>query len=430
MRILVLGGYGFIGLEIVRRLYAADHEIVCLARSAELGQRLFPRARWVRADITTLLTPGAWVTHLTGVDVVVNAAGALQTGAGDHLGKIHHGAIAAAVRACESAGVQRFVQISAVGAAADASTEFMRSKAQGDEALQASTLDWFVIRPGLVLGPNAYGGSALLRMVAAVPIIQPVMHGASLVQTVSIRDVADVVLDAAEQRLPPGTQFDLVEQTPHELREVIRQLRAWVGLPPARMTIELPDVVAASVAKLADGLGQLGWRSPARSTAMRVLRTGIHGDPDSFRAVSERPLCTLEETIAAMPATVQERWFARLYLLLPLMVAVLCAFWILSGAIPLADIASAAALTGLGEGTGRALVIGGAIIDISVGMAVLYRPWARNACWLMVLVSLSYLLAGTVLRPDLWAHPLGPLLKIPPIALLAVVTAALLDAQR
>jgi len=74
MRVLVLGGYGLIGLALVRALHAAGHDVVGLGRSAALGRRLFPRVTWCSADIATLQHPAAWRSLLDGVEVVVNAA--------------------------------------------------------------------------------------------------------------------------------------------------------------------------------------------------------------------------------------------------------------------------------------------------------------------------------------------------------------------
>jgi len=430
MRVLVLGGYGLIGLAIVRALDAAGHEVVGLGRSASLGRRLFPRVAWRTADIATLQHPVAWRSLLDGVEAVVNAAGALQDGGRDDLAAVHHAGIAAMVSACEVAAVSRIVQISAVGASADASTEFMRSKARGDAAVRAGVTDWAILRPGLVISPNAYGGSALIRMLAAVPLVSPIAMPDARVQTVAIDDLCGVVCDAVSGRLPAGTEADVVEAGSHSLQEVVATFRGWLGFAPARLSIALPRWSLAPVAVFADALATLGWRSPLRSTALRALQDGIVGDATVLRAWYGRDLPSLQQTLDAMPATLQERWFARLSLLLPLMVATLSAFWLLSGVIALANVERAAAVLpaqALSPSVATLLVIGGAWIDILLGATVLVRPLARPACGGMVAVSLAYLVAGSALTPALWSDPLGPLLKVLPAIVLALVTMAMLE---
>lgn len=430
LRVLVLGGYGLIGLAIVRALHAAGHEVTGLGRSAEQGRRLFPQATWRAADIAGLQHAAAWRPLLDGVEVVVNAAGALQDGGRDNLAAVHDAGIAAMVSACEAARVSRIVQISAVGASADASTEFMRSKARGDAAVRAGTTDWVILRPGLVLSPNAYGGSALIRMLAAFPLVSPIAMPDARVQTVAISDVCAVVGEAVTGRLATGSEFDLVEAGSHSLREVVDHFRRWLGFPPARLSIALPGWCLAPGALFADALGYLGWRSPLRSNALRALRDGIIGDATALRRQTGSNLQSLEQTLDAMPATLQERWFARLFLLQPLMVAILSLFWLLSGFIALANVERAAAVLSaqvITPAAAKLLVVGGAWVDILLGATVLVGPLARRACAGMVAVSLAYLVAGSVLTPALWSDPLGPLLKVLPAIILALVTMAVLE---
>ena len=106
-----------------------------------------------------------------------------------------------------------------------------------------------------------------------------------------------------------GRSFDLVEADTHTVAEVVMQLRAWLGLPPAPM-LRLPDALARPVARIADGLTWLGWRSPLRTTAMREIKHGVLGDSTAWQATTGTRLLTLRETLQQMPATVQEHWFA------------------------------------------------------------------------------------------------------------------------
>ena len=74
-----------------------------------------------------------------------------------------------------------------------------------------------------------------------------------------------------------------------------------------------------------------------------------------------------------------------------------------------------------------AFVLIGSTIDIALGLALLWRPWARAAAWGMIVVTATYLIAGSIFTPYLWADPLGPLVKPIPAAILALVCAALLE---
>src|SRR5690606_6999380 len=104
LRVLVLGGYGAIGREVSRRLIAAGHRVVVLGRNAAAARRLLPDAEFLEIDLRDQQSSDAWQRHLQGVEAVVNAAGALQTGGRDDVEAVHHRAIAALVRACEAGG--------------------------------------------------------------------------------------------------------------------------------------------------------------------------------------------------------------------------------------------------------------------------------------------------------------------------------------
>ena len=430
MHVLILGGYGFIGLEITRRLSAAGHAVTAVGRSPSVGARTLPGVRWLLHDIALLDNPALWLDYLRDIDIVVNASGALQDSPRDSLKSVQDTAIIALIAACEQTSVRRFVQISAPGANVESSTEFMRSKARADQRLKTSALEWTILKPGLVIGASAYGGSALIRALASFPLVQPLVLADRKIQTVALTEVADMVRMAIERRLPAQSEFDLVEPEPHTLREIVTRFRRWLGMPPPRHTVSVPNWVANAVSRIADGLAYLGWRSPLRTTSLQVLRGNVIGDPRPLHAALGRHLSSLDQTLEDMPSNVQERWFARLYLALPIMIGVLSAFWLLTGLVALLDVERATRVlseSALSPSVTQIAVIGGSLCDIALGAAIVFRPWAKAACFGMVAVTLFYLAAGTVLTPELWMDPLGPLLKTLPAMVLALVTAGLLE---
>ena len=144
-------------------------------------------------------------------------------------------------------------------------------------------LDWCILRPVLVISRQAYGGTALLRASAAMPMVGLLISPEAPVQTVSVTDVATAVADAAEGKIKSGTIADLTEERPQTLQELTTSLRAWQGYPPWRWTIRMPSVLARSAGFVADAFGWLGWRSPMRTNALRVLENGVYGDAEAWR---------------------------------------------------------------------------------------------------------------------------------------------------
>ncbi|WP_448951933.1 SDR family oxidoreductase [Labrys neptuniae] len=430
MRILVPGGYGLIGSAIVSALLAAGHEVTGLGRSVGQARLREPRTRWLQHDLKDLISADAWRPLLADIDAVINAAGVLQDGPGDDVMVTQSLAMLALFEACEQVGVKRLVQISAVGASAGAATVFMRSKGLADAALQGSSLNWTILRPGLVLGSNIYGGSALLHALASLPLLIP-LPPVPPIRSVALDDVAAAALASVEGRLPPHGIYDLVEDKPHTLREIVATLRARLGLPPARF-VSWPLPIFRLAFRLGDIAGRFGWRPPLRSTSLNQLLTGIDGNPAPFAAATGRPLKALPDILAVVEGNVNERWFARLFLLKPVIVLTLALFWLLSGLIGLAEADKAKAvlmLRGFSSTLASLFVQAGAVVDILLGVAMAWRRTMPAAAVGMIGITLSYLIAGSLFTPDLWLDPLGPFVKTLPAAVLALVALAIKDAR-
>lgn len=160
------------------------------------------------------------------------------------------------------------------------------------------------------------------------------------------------------------------------------------------------------------------------------IARGAIGNPEPWISISGIRPQSLADALAAEPATIQDKWFARLYLLKPMIFAALPTFWIGTGLISLTlGYATGVDLmrsTGAGLLSGPA-VIAGARADIAVGIAIAWRPLTRYGIYGAFALSLFYIVVGTILRPDLWIDPLGPLLKIIPIFVLHPVALAILD---
>ncbi|KQV28271.1 oxidoreductase [Rhizobium sp. Root1203] len=425
MNILILGATGFIGSAIANRMLSDGHAVTGLGRNPGRARLKQPGMRWIGADLSRMTSAADWIEIILGQDVVINCAGALQDGLSDDLAATQANSMLALYEAAGRSSQQRIVQISARTAGAAGNLPFLATKRKADEALAASGLPHVILRPALVLGRNAYGGSALLRALASFPFCLPLVHAGSAAQAVALDDVVTAVSDAACGRLTSGTDLDLAAGETMTLGDLVLLHRQWLGLPPAPV-IALHESAAKPVAWLADFAGRLGWRSPLRSTAMTVMSEGVHTRTTNGGTRATRPLSA---ALLSTPSGIQDLWFARLYLLKPLMIGCLSLFWLLSGVIPLFGLerASDRFLPIMPPGAAVALTLLTCFIDMLLGAAVLVRPLSRFALTGMLAVSLAYLAGACILEPSLWLDPLGPLVKVLPSLLLTLACLAILD---
>jgi hypothetical protein len=223
--------------------------------------------------------------------------------------------------------------------------------------------------------------------------------------------------------------YDLVEEKSHTFGQIIAAWRAWLGYREAPL-LSVPNVLGRFAFQIGDALGTLGWRSPLRKTALQQIEAGITGDPTAWVKATNRPLSSLSASLRRLPATVQERWFGRLWFLKPIIIATLSLFWLASGSISLAqmDLATGILTThGFGAREATLVATSGSLLDISLGLAILFRglmPWAALG---MIATTAMYLLAGSVVVPELWGDPLGPYVKTIPGAVLALVCYAITE---
>ncbi|MBB4289607.1 uncharacterized protein YbjT (DUF2867 family) [Rhizobium leguminosarum] len=422
MNILILGATGFIGSIVAARLVADGHAVTGLGRNPARARLKQPAIGWRQADLSRMTKPEDWDDILKDQHVVVNCAGALQDGLSDDLAATQAQAMLALYTAAKRSSQPLIVQISARTAGPAGDLPFLATKRRADEALAASGLPHLILRPALVLGRNAHGGSSLLRALAAFPLALPLVHAESPVETLSVDDVAEAVSRAVAGDL----RGDIVLSA-HEvltLADLVRLHRQWLGLPTVRV-LSLAPWLAKPVTRLADMAGLLGWRSPLRSTAMTVMQEGIR----SVRRESGLAATSAAETLAANPSGVQDLWFGRLYLLKPLVISGLSAFWLLSGLIPLLSLEKTSAhfLPFMPEAAATTTTLATCLIDIALGAAVLVRPLAKRALLGMLGVSLAYLAGASLLEPVLWLDPLGPLVKVLPSILLTLTALATQD---
>jgi uncharacterized protein YbjT (DUF2867 family) len=431
-KILVLGASGLIGHFVTDDLRARGFHVVGIARRLASSQKTSP----LDLEMPMMAMDSAALARLIGdhdIDVVVNCLGVLQDGPGSDTRDVHRDFVERLLRAIgESGRAIRLIHISIPGAANEDRTAFSRSKREAEALIAASGMAHAILRPGFVVARAAYGGSAMLRSLAAFPTGLPKAEAATLFQPVAVEDIAATIAWLASRELPDpvadAVVWDLMQPAPATLGGVIEQFRRAFG------TVNFPRVALPTLlldlgARLGDLASLLGWMPPMRTTAIAELRRGVSGDPQPWMAATGIVPKTLAQMVRS--ATIQDKWFARLFLIKALVIASLALFWIASGFIALVISYDAAAAMLSSHGFPPALVapftVSTSLMDMTIGVLIAFRRTCAAGLIAGIAASLGYMGGTALLTPDLWIEPLGALVKTGPAIVLMLVALLTLD---
>lgn len=426
MRVLLTGANGFIGRHILAGLEAAGHEVVAAVRDPDALRR--PDLETLSIDFNRDTDSAVWAKRLGGFDAVINCAGVLQSSPGQSVQAIHAAAPIALFEGAKKAGVRRVIQISAISAEPGAETEYAGTKLAADEHLKRMDLDWVIVRPSLVYASGAFGGTALMRALAALPFRIPLVGaGEQRFQPIHMDDVVACVVNLLANIRISQLVIDPVGPDVVTFRQLLIDYRAWLGFAPVPCM-----AMPMALIRLASRVGDL-FNSPLSTTALKQMEFGNTGDHARYVAATGLQPMSWREGLNHHPAQWQDRWHARLYFMRPALRVMLALMWLVSGVVgffyPPALLASMATVTGLSVGTLHLLGIAGCFADLLLGVLVLARWRPELLASIQIALIAGYTAFLTWALPGLWTDPFGPLLKNLPI-ILAVWIWAVLEQDR
>lgn len=237
-RVLVTGGSGFIGRHVVAKLAAQGHAVVVLTRRRERARHLIllPTVTVVEGNP---YDPAVLARYAAGATSLVNLIGVLHARGRQGFMLAHSELPKLLVAACANAGIERIVHLSALGAASDAPSQYLRSKAAGEEVVTASKLAWTVFRPSVVFGREDRFLNLFVHLARWMPVMA-VAGAKARFQPVYVEDVAACVVAALTDDATADRRYDLCGPTVYTLADLIRYAlrvaeveRPIVGLGPA-----------------------------------------------------------------------------------------------------------------------------------------------------------------------------------------------------
>lgn len=274
----VTGASGFVGRHIVQELLSRGWSVRALVRQREKARSVLPRDERLTLVVGECTDAGALASLVQGCSAAINSIGIIREAGGNTFQKIHVDAVRELVAACRAAGVERYVQISALGVWDEGPAAYQKTKFEGEQIVRRSDLAWTILRPSLVHGL----GSDFLRMAkgwvtgekqpwfflpyftrgtpsSRVPLAA-LKRETPKVQPVAVEDVAWAAAESLEREAAIGEVYNLVGPDVFTWPQMLRIIRD--AVPSSDSTLEplgVPAEIAAAQAMIASkvGLGSL-----------------------------------------------------------------------------------------------------------------------------------------------------------------------------
>lgn len=230
--VLLLGGSGFVGTAVANRLAKLDINVTVPTRRRERTKALIalPNVSLVEADVHNAAT----LTQLMqGHDAVINLVGILHGGDlstpySRKFAQAHVELPAKVAAAAKAAGINRVLHMSALKASADAPSEYLRSKADGEIAIKQDGLDVTIFRPSVIFGVGDSFLNTFARLLRLLPRFY-VGYGHAKFQPVFVGDVAEVIVRSLFDRNAIGATLELVGPKVYTLRQLVDYVNELTG---------------------------------------------------------------------------------------------------------------------------------------------------------------------------------------------------------
>jgi uncharacterized protein YbjT (DUF2867 family) len=248
--ILVTGGSGYVGNNLVRRLVEVGQPVRALVHNRAKAEArlsgLSDRIEIVEGDVTR---PETLVPAMDGVTAVIHLV-AIAIEHGDLTYKrVNFQGTVNVVDAAQAAGVRRLIYMGQNGSDSALPYPFLASKGQAQEAVTASGLDWTALRPSVIWGPQDEFANIQARLIKLTPLLFPIVgDGQARFQPVWVGDVVEATVRCLDDARTIGQVYALGGPEVLTYAEIVGRVLKALGA--RRLTVNVPVPLLRPVVKL------------------------------------------------------------------------------------------------------------------------------------------------------------------------------------
>lgn len=282
LKLVILGGTGFVGRHLVSRLARDGHRITLLSRNISLHpERLLPPGVELRE--MDVYDPTALQQAFTGADAVINLVGILNERGDNGRGfrRAHVELTKLVIAAMKLAGVRRLLQMSSLNAGRGHS-HYLKSRGEAEAAVKASGLDWTIFEPSVIFGPGDGFFCRFAALIRHAPVL-PLARAGARFAPVYVGDVVEAFVRALGNRRTFGEVYELYGPEVFTLKEIVRKTARQCGY--RRLVLPLPDALGRLQAFICDFVPG----KPFSSDNFRSLLTDSVGGVDGLHRLGIEP---------------------------------------------------------------------------------------------------------------------------------------------
>ena len=297
--VTIFGGSGFVGAQVARAMARRGWRVRIAVRKPALAYelRMAGDVGQVQLTLCDINNKDQVAAAMAGADAAINLVGILYETGGRKFDALHVAGAFNVAEAAAAAGVKQLVQVSAIGADANADADYARTKGEAEIVVRQLFPNAVIVRPSIVFGKEDQFLNRFGTMAARMPALPLIGGGETRIQPVAVTDVAEAIARCVIQTETAGQTYELGGASVWTMKELMQYILTETGRD--RFLVNLPFPIARMIASIAQIPAAIGLAPALTVDQVKMLETdnvvsdGAKGladlgiEPKGLQAVAE-----------------------------------------------------------------------------------------------------------------------------------------------